>query len=317
MSAEKHIKRGNMSEADGILREGTHLIPLSEIYAEDQDRTTFSKAKLEELAADMKVSGQAQAIMVRPKPDKRGKYVIVFGERRVRAARMLGWEQIRAEVRDIDSLETARLQYSENQARVDLNPIEDARAIRRRMQAEGWNFVQAAAGLGRRETSLHERVKLLDLIEPMVQMLELGQVKVSFGVAMIRLNTEMQWAAYGYLQKQSKPQVAIFERYCDQLYMRQQQPALLPLEEVEQGIQPTYSAGGTQGGGVDASGTDSVPAYSPHPGLPKLPRGKSVGVVLEKYIEQLREDSDPVRQEAARVLEHVYSDLRASNKIKG
>jgi ParB/RepB/Spo0J family partition protein len=303
---------------DGILRDGTHLIPLSEIYAVKQDRQDFNDVKLELLAADMGASGQAQAIMVRPKPCEQGRYVIIFGERRVRAARMLGWQDIRAEVRDIDDLEVARLQYSENQARVDLNPIEDARAIRRRMQAEGWNFVQAAAGLGRRETSLHERVKLLDLIEPMVQMLELGQVKVSFGVAMIRLNTEMQWAAYGYLQKEARPQVASFERYCDQLYMRQQQATLLPLEEFEQGLPSAYSTGpsGTGDAGAENSGTESVPAYSPHPGLPKLPRGKSVGIVLEKYIEQLREDSDPVRQEAARVVEHVYGELRAANKIR-
>ena len=68
-----------MSE-DAILRSGTHQIPLDEIYAEDQDRQHFSTPKLEELAAAMQALGQAQAIMVRPKPGERGKYVIVFGE---------------------------------------------------------------------------------------------------------------------------------------------------------------------------------------------------------------------------------------------
>lgn len=299
-----------------VLRSGTHQIPLEEIYAEYQDRQHFSTPKLEELSEDMKASGQAQAIMVRPKLGERGKYVIVFGERRVRAARMLGWTHIRAEVRDISDLEAARLQYSENQARVDLNPIEDARAIRRRMQAEGWNFVQAAAGLGRRETSLHERVKLLDLIPPMVKLLELDHTRVSCGVAMIKLNPEMQMGAFDYLMnlmKTSRPHVATFERYCDQLYMIQQQRPLFPLDALAEGLPLTETLQTSSGSGS----TDSVPAYSTHPRLPKLPRGRNVGIVLERYIAQLKKDNDPVRQEAARVLEHLYAGLRATGKIKG
>lgn len=310
-----------MSAADGLLREGIHQIPLGEIYAEEQVRQIFNTSKLQELAADMKASGQAQAIMVRPKPSEHGMYLIVFGERRVRAARLLGWPDIRAEVRDIDDVKAARLQYSENQARIDLNPIDDARAIRRRMQAEGWNYVEAAAGLGRKENSLRERVKLLDLIRPMIQMLELEQIKVSFGVAMEKLNPEMQQVAFAFLTNRMKRhEVKIFQDYCNKLYMRQQQPSLLPLDMLEQGESPaSYYSHSLQDEGEgegESGGTDSVPPYSRHPYLPKLPRGKNVGIVLEKYIEQLKADDDPQRHEAARIVEHIYVELRAANKIK-
>lgn len=297
---------------DGILREGIHQIPLADIYAEEQVRGIFNKAKLQELADDMKASGQAQPIMVRPKPGEKGKYLIVFGERRVRSARLLGWPTIRAEVQDIDDLEAARLQYSENQARVDLNPIDDARAIRRRMDAEGWNYVQAATGLGRKENSLRERVKLLDLIEPMQQMLELEQVGVSFGVAMIRLNPVMQQFALDYLTNRMKRhEIKLFQEYCNKLYMMQQQPELFPLELLEQGESPVYGDSPQ-----DGSGTDSVPHYPRHPYLPEIPRARSVGIMLEKYIEQLKGDPDPIRQQAASVVEHVYAELRAAKKIK-
>ena len=303
-----------MGDEDGILREGIHQIPLAEIYAEGQVRLYFNEARLQELADDMKASGQAQPIMVRPKPSEHGKYLIVFGERRVRAARMLKWPDIRAEVRDITDLEAARLQYSENQGRVDLNPIDDARAIRRRMEAEGWNFVQAAGGLGRKENSLRERVKLLDLIDPMQQMLEMEQIGVSFGVAMIKLNPEMQQIAIKYLREMRRADIKTFQRHCHKLYMMQQQLTLFPLEEVERGLPSAYSSGPLAG--EESGSTESVPTYAAHPSLPKLPRGKSVGTVLETYIEQLKGDSDPVRQEAARVLEHVYGELRAAKKIK-
>jgi ParB family transcriptional regulator, chromosome partitioning protein len=303
-----------MSTADGILREGIHQIPLADIYAVEQVRQHFSEARLQELADDMKASGQAQAIMVRPKPSENGKYLIVFGERRVRAARLLGWDTIRAEVRDIDDLEAARLQYSENQARVDLNPIDDARAIRRRMDAEGWTtFVQAATGLGRKENTIRERVKLLDLIEPMQDMLEKEQVGVSFGVAMQKLNPAMQQLAVKYLRSVSRVDIKTFQQYCDKLYMAQEQPTLFPLEEFEQGLPSKYSSG-PQGG--DVSSTESVPQYQRHPYLPEIPRARNVGTMLEKYIEQLRNDPDYVRREAANVVEHIYVELREAKKIK-
>ncbi len=327
-----------MSGEDGILQDGIHQIPLDEIYADVQVRLNFSDDRLKELAADMEASGQAQAIMVRPKPSDKGTYLIVFGERRVRAARINGWSTIRAEVMDIDDLEAARLQYSENQRRVDLNPIDDARAIRRRMEAEGWNYVQAAAGLGRKETSLSERVRLLGLIEDMRDLIEREEVGVSFGVEMEKLNPEMQQAAYRHLLKMPRFEIKPFREYCDRLYMQQQQPSLLPLEEVEQGLPSVYTSGpspqavnaaspvtylgnvsgpGQQPANAGEGSTDSVPRFIKHPELPEIKRGRNVGAMLETDIEDLRNDPDIKKQEAASVVEHIYVELRRANKIKG
>ena len=82
---------------------------------------------------------------------------------------------------------------------MDLTPIEDARAIRRRMEAEEWNFVQASDGLGRPPSTLRDRVKLLDLIPQMLQLLERDEKRVSFGVAMIKLDPDAQFKAFDYL----------------------------------------------------------------------------------------------------------------------
>lgn len=329
----------SMGKGSGILRDGIHQIPLDEIYAVEQVRLNFSPTKLQELADDMAASGQAQAIMVRPKPSDKGKYLIVFGERRVRAARINKWPTIRAEVADLTDLEAAQKQWAENQARVNLNPIDEAWAIKRRMDAEGWSsYALAAEKLGYKENTLRERVKLLALIEDMRDLIEQEKVGVSFGVEMQKLNPEMQQAAYRYLLKMPRFDIKAFKDYCHKLYMQQQQPSLLPLEEVEQGLPSVYTSGpspqavnaaspvtylgnvsgpGQQPANAGEGSTESVPRFIKHPELPEIKRGRNVGAMLETYIEDLRNDPDIKKQEAARVVEHIYVELRAANKIKG
>ncbi len=92
------------------------------------------------------------------------------------------------------------------------------------MDAEGWNYTLAAEKLGYKVNTLRERVKLLDLIEQMRDLIEQEKVGVSFGVEMQKLNPEMQQAAFDHLLKMTRFEIKPFEQFCHRLYMLQQQP---------------------------------------------------------------------------------------------
>jgi ParB family transcriptional regulator, chromosome partitioning protein len=128
----------------------------------DQPRKVIEQAAIESLASTMKAEGQLQAIIVRRHPEITGRWVLVAGERRWRAAKYLGWPRILASVRDGDP-EIASL--LENIQRVDLNPIEEARAIRRLMDLKGISQTKLAESLGRSVSDLNGVLGILDLPE--------------------------------------------------------------------------------------------------------------------------------------------------------
>ena len=101
----------------------------------DQPRKHFADAALQELAGSMDSNGLLQPVVVRPNGSG---YILIAGERRWRAACLLGWKTIPAIVRsDVTLGEAAKLQLLENIVRQDLNPVEEARALQR-MQDEGY-----------------------------------------------------------------------------------------------------------------------------------------------------------------------------------
>jgi ParB family chromosome partitioning protein len=125
-----------------------------------QARKIFVQTTIESLANTMKVEGQLQAIIVRRHPEIRGRWMIVAGERRWRAAKYLGWSRILGSVRDGDP-EIASL--LENLQRVDLNPIEEAQGVRRLIEVKGISQTKLAESLGRRVSDLNGILGILDL----------------------------------------------------------------------------------------------------------------------------------------------------------
>ncbi len=101
------------------------LIPIDKILPPSENRDDLGD--LDQLAASIKARGVAQAVHVRPKDD--GTYQIIFGERRWRAAKAAGLTEIKAEIRELDDLETALEQISENMDRKDLSSLEKAKAL--------------------------------------------------------------------------------------------------------------------------------------------------------------------------------------------
>jgi ParB/RepB/Spo0J family partition protein len=140
------------------------LIPIDKIRPAPENRDDLGD--LDELAASIKARGVAQAVHVRPNDD--GTYQIVFGERRWRAAKAAGLTEIKAEVRQLDDLDAALEQISENMDRKDLSSLEKAKALRRALSAGKQQGVrlgqrELAARLGKSQATVSKYLALLAL----------------------------------------------------------------------------------------------------------------------------------------------------------
>ena len=130
-----------------------------------QPRRTFDEAALHELADSLKAKGVLQAILVRPDPKDRGKFQIIAGERRWRAAKIAGLKSIPALVREIDELELLEIGIIENVQRADLNPIEEAEAYEALMKRFGRTQDSLAQSVGKSRVHIANTLRLLQLPE--------------------------------------------------------------------------------------------------------------------------------------------------------
>lgn len=128
-----------------------------------QPRRTFSEENLRELADSLKAKGVLQAILVRPDPKEEGKYQIIAGERRWRAARMAGLASIPAIVRNVDELELLEIGIIENVQRSDLNAIEEAEAYDALMKRFGRTQESLASSVGKSRAHIANTLRLLQL----------------------------------------------------------------------------------------------------------------------------------------------------------
>lgn len=130
-----------------------------------QPRRTFDETALNELAESLKAKGVLQAILVRPDPKDRGKFQIIAGERRWRAAKIAGLKSIPALVREIDELELLEIGIIENVQRADLNPIEEAEAYEALMKRFGRTQDSLAQSVGKSRVHIANTLRLLQLPE--------------------------------------------------------------------------------------------------------------------------------------------------------
>ena len=126
----------------------------------DQARKIFDEGSIAALAESFKAQGQLQPILLRHHPGKRGHWLIVAGERRWRAARQLAWPMVLA-IEYSGEHEVAAL--VENLQRVDLNIVEEAKAIQRLIQINSWSQRDAARAVGRSASDVNGLIKLLEL----------------------------------------------------------------------------------------------------------------------------------------------------------
>jgi ParB family chromosome partitioning protein len=148
-----------------------------------QPRRRFDQEALQALAGSLGERGVLQPVLVRPKPG--GRYELVAGERRWRAAKLAGLEAIPALVREREDAEALELALIENMAREDLNPIEEARACAALIEELGLTREEVGKRVGRSRVAVSNLMRLLDLPDETIALLEEGVLSEGHGRALL------------------------------------------------------------------------------------------------------------------------------------
>src|SRR3984885_5712003 len=149
----------------------------------NQPRHAFDEDSLVSLAGSIRASGVLQPVLVRPLPD--GRFELIAGERRWRAAQLAGLETIPALVRARDDAESLELALIENMAREDLNPVEEARACAALVEELGLSREEVGLRIGRSRVAVSNLVRLLDLPDEALALLERGELSEGHGRALL------------------------------------------------------------------------------------------------------------------------------------
>ncbi len=165
-------------------REELRELPIDSISPNPrQPRRRFDEDSLDALAASLGERGVLQPVLVRPNPD--GTYELVAGERRWRAARIAGLKRIPALVRPRDDAESLELALIENMAREDLNPVEEARACAALVEELGLTREQVGRRVGRGRVAVSNLLRLLDLPDEALELMEGGALSEGHGRALL------------------------------------------------------------------------------------------------------------------------------------
>lgn len=169
--------------------EGTLMLKIYEIEPnKDQPRKSFDDESLSELADSIAQHGIIQPLLVRPLAD--GGYQIIAGERRWRAARMAGLEEVPVLVREIAESEFMELALVENLQREDLNPIEEAEGLQTLIETYGMTQEEAAKSVGKSRPAVANSMRLLMLPPTVLQFVREGQLSAGHARALLALSDD-------------------------------------------------------------------------------------------------------------------------------
>ena len=168
-------------------------LALSQLQAgKYQPRTRMDEGALNELAASIKTQGIMQPVLVRPVDG--GRYEIIAGERRFRAAQLAGLDEIPVLVRDVDDQAAAAMALIENIQREDLNPLEEAQGIARLISDFDFTHEQAATAVGRSRSAVSNLLRLVNLAQPVQTMLMAGDIDMGHARALLSVDNASQIA---------------------------------------------------------------------------------------------------------------------------
>jgi ParB family chromosome partitioning protein len=177
--------------ADGA----SEVAPLRQIAIRDirpnpfQPRKEFRPEEIAELTASLSASGLLQPVTVRVVAGKDG-FELIAGERRLRAATALGWNEIPAIVRNFDDREVLTLALVENLQRADLNPMEEAEGYQRLINEFSLTQQVVAQAVGKDRSTVGNLLRLLALPEPIQQMLRDGMLTLGHARALLAMSSE-------------------------------------------------------------------------------------------------------------------------------
>jgi ParB family chromosome partitioning protein len=170
-------------------------IPVTSLQANPhQPRKHFDQVALQELAASIKRHGIVQPLVVTP--EKSGKYNLIAGERRWRAARLAGLDSVPAIIRSHQEQEQLEIALIENVQRVDLNPLEQAVSIERLHEQFNLSYDTIAQRLGKATSTVNNSVRLLQLPEAARQALNSGKISEGHARALLSLKGDTKRQAY-------------------------------------------------------------------------------------------------------------------------
>lgn len=153
----------------------------------DQPRKDFDVSSLQILADSIREHGVIQPILVRERMEEPGRYEIVAGERRYRAAEMAGLDEVPVVVMSGDDLEVAKVSLIENVQRKDLNPVEEALAYQALIDRFGLTQEQVATQAGKNRSTITNMLRLLELPEEVLALLRDGKLSMGHARALLGL----------------------------------------------------------------------------------------------------------------------------------
>jgi len=155
-----------------------------------QPRSVFDDDKLAELADSIRAQGVVQPVVVRPVGDDA--YELIAGERRWRAAQIAGIDEIPAVVRDVPDEVSIAMALIENIQREDLNPLEEATALRRLIDDFQMTHQEAADAVGRSRAAVSNLLRLLELMQEVKDMIDMRLIEMGHARALLSLDDDLQ-----------------------------------------------------------------------------------------------------------------------------
>ncbi len=230
------------ADASGSISETTPGTGTSEIKITDidpnknQPRKLFYDDSLEELAESIRLHGILQPLALRRMPG--GRFQIIAGERRFRAAKRAGLETVPAVIVDADDKETAELALIENLQREDLNPVEEAEGFKTLMTEFGLTQEEAAERLGKSRSTLANSLRLLALCDEALNLLSDGKIDRGHAKVLLGISDKEKQAEAAEICAEKNLNV----RQTEELVRRMNKSLLAPPEAETKEFEVDYAA---------------------------------------------------------------------------
>lgn len=192
----------------------------------EQPRKHFDEEKMQDLADSIRQHGVIQPLVV--KPEANGRYTIIAGERRYRAARMVGLKQVPVVTKEVTDRELLQISMIENIQREDLNPLEEAQGIAALMEQFSLTQEEAAEILGRSRSAVANSLRLLNLPESVKKRIVAAELSAGHARALLAIKdrTLLEKAAAYVVEKQFS--VRETESYVKRLLTERPRPQKKP-----------------------------------------------------------------------------------------